>query len=119
MRADTQDLKKMQGILQRMEVLFPTDAKWAKEDTEFHISMAVASKNVIAIHIMQALKETFEGYFRIRQITTRDERKGPLLDQHKEIFGAIQSRKADTAKQSALNHIDYIAKLIKEDLNNK
>jgi GntR family transcriptional repressor for pyruvate dehydrogenase complex len=70
--ADAEDLHKMQEILERMEGIVPTDPKWAREDTDFHISIAVATKNVIAIHIMQALKETFESYFRIRKCGDRE-----------------------------------------------
>ena len=117
--AEEDDFVKLQEILERMEEADPTDAKWAKEDTDFHLAIASATKNVLATHIMYALKDTFESYFRIRRITTRDERKGPLLQQHKEIFKEIKARDADLARQRTNEHIDYIDKLISEDLLKK
>jgi GntR family transcriptional repressor for pyruvate dehydrogenase complex len=111
-----EDLELIKGILGRMNELVPTDSKWEKEDTDFHLAIASASKNVIAMHIMQALKDSFQSYFRVRRITTRDDRKGLLLRQHIEIFEAIGRRDPGLAERKTLEHLDFIERLILEDM---
>jgi len=115
-RASAEDLEKMKGILERMEQIVPTDSQWEKEDTGFHLAIAAATKNVLALHMMQALKDSFENYFRLRRIATRDERKGPLLQQHTEIYLAISQRDPDQAQEKVLDHLEFIEKLIVEDM---
>ncbi|MFH1243356.1 MAG: FadR/GntR family transcriptional regulator [Pseudomonadota bacterium] len=114
--ATAEDLEKLREILGRMEEVVPTDSKWEKVDTEFHLSIAAATKNVIAMHIMQALKDSFHSYFRLRRISTRDDRKGPLLNQHREIYEAISRKDPDLSKQKTFEHLGFIENLIIEDM---
>jgi GntR family transcriptional repressor for pyruvate dehydrogenase complex len=114
--ATAEDLDKIREILERMEQVLPTESKWEREDTSFHLAIAAATENVLALHMMQALKDSFESYFRLRRITTRDDRKGPLLQQHTEIYQAISRRDPDQAKEKVLDHLDFIERLIVEDM---
>ena len=114
--AKAADLKRMQGILKRMERVKPTTEGWEKADLDFHSAIAGATHNVIAMHIMEGLKESFHSYFRVKKFTTRFERKDVLLRQHKNIFEAIKRKKPKDARKRALEHLDYVEKLIGEDL---
>jgi GntR family transcriptional repressor for pyruvate dehydrogenase complex len=114
--ANAADLRHLRRILQRMQTAVPTEALWEKADYEFHSSIAGASHNVIAMHIMDGLKETFDSYFRVKKFTTRPERKDILLRQHRSIYEAIRSKDAKEARKRILEHLDYVEEMISEDL---
>ncbi len=114
--ATPENLQTTKDILKRMEKVLPTEKRWEKVDMEFHLSVAAATQNVIAMHIMEVLKDSFRSYFQIRRITTKDERKGILLQQHKDIFKAISQRNPSLAKKKTLEHLDFIEEIINEDM---
>lgn len=114
--AKSLDLKRMQGILRRMERGMPTTERWEKADLDFHSSLAAATHNVIAMHVMEGLKESFHSYFRVKQFTTRTERKDELLRQHKGIFDSIKRKNPRDARQRVLEHLDYVEEWIREEL---
>lgn len=114
--ANGADIKRMQSILRKMEKGKPTTQVWEKADLDFHSSVAAATHNVIAMHIMEGLKESFHSYFRVKKFTTRTERKDLLLKQHKSIYEAIRVRNAREARKKALDHLDYVEEMINENL---
>lgn len=112
------DLDKIRGALERMQQMALTDTRWDKEDTDFHMSIAAASKNVIATHIMQTLKESFADYFKLRRTTIREDKtkKGIYLQQHLEIYEAIRQKDPDLSRRKVLEHLEIIEKVIVKDL---
>lgn len=112
------DLDKIRGALERMQQMAVTDTRWDKEDTDFHMFIAAASKNVIATHIMQTLKESFADYFRLRRTTIREDKtkKGIYLQQHLEIYEAIHQKDPDLSRRKVLEHLEIIEKVIVKDL---
>ncbi|MFB0506438.1 MAG: FadR/GntR family transcriptional regulator [Thermodesulfobacteriota bacterium] len=114
--AMAEDLEKMRGILERMGRIVPTDREWEAVDVEFHLSIAAATHNVIAIHIMEALKESFSSFFRSRKVFSRPERKDLLWQHHHEIYRAISQRDPVLAKQKIVAHLDFIEKKITEEM---
>jgi GntR family transcriptional regulator, transcriptional repressor for pyruvate dehydrogenase complex len=113
------DFKKMQGILKRMEKVSPPQAVWEKADLDFHSSIAAATHNVIAMHVMEGLKDSFLTYFRIKKFTTKPERKDALLRQHRDIFEAVKQKDPVQARKRIIEHLDYVEKMIAEDLLGK
>jgi GntR family transcriptional regulator, transcriptional repressor for pyruvate dehydrogenase complex len=113
------DLKRMQSTLRRMEKGKPTTEGWEKADLEFHSCIAAATHNVIAMHIMEGLKESFYSYFRVKKFTTRTERKDLLLLQHRSILEAIRERNPRAARKKALEHLDYVEELITENMGGR
>jgi GntR family transcriptional repressor for pyruvate dehydrogenase complex len=114
--ATAEDLEKMEGILEKMARIAPTDREWEGLDVEFHLSIAAATHNVIAIHIMEALKDSFGSFFRFRKVLTRSERKDLLWQHHDEIYRAISQRDPFLARQKLVRHLDYIEKKITEEM---
>jgi len=114
--ATADDLEKMAEILEKMEKLVPTDTEWEGADVEFHLSIAAATHNVIAIHIMEALKDSFGSFFRFRKVLTRPEKKDLLWQHHHEIYRAISQRDPFLAKRKIVYHLDYIEKKIAEEM---
>lgn len=114
--ATAEDLKKLKGILEKMKNSTPGDREWEEADVEFHLSVAAATYNVIAMHIMEALKESFSSFFRFRKVLTRPEKKDLLLQHHDEIYGAISQRNPSLAKRKIVAHLRYIEKKIREEM---
>lgn len=106
------DLKVIQTIFDKMEVAHsrrnPTDE--ARLDADFHLSIIEASHNVIMLHMMRSMYELLrEGVFYNRQAmfkqrTTRD----GLLDQHRAINDAIQSRDPVASRAAVEAHLTYV-----------
>ena len=116
--ATDEDLEKIRSALEQMQQMALTDNRWDEEDTDFHMSIAAATKNVIAIHIMQTLKESFEDYFRLRLTTIREDKtkKGIYLKQHEEIYEAIRRKDSELSRRKVLEHLRIIEEVIIEDL---
>lgn len=110
------DLKKIQEILKTMEAAKLSDAMWEKADLDFHSSIAAATHNLIAMHLMEGLKDSFHNYFRVKKFSTKPERREVLLEQHKDIFKAIKAKKPREAKKNMLEHLDYVEEIINKDL---
>ena len=110
------DLKKMQGILKKMEKVKPPESAWERADLDFHASVAAATHNVIAMHVMEELKDSFHAYFRVKKFSTKPERKEVLLRQHKDIFEAIKQKNPEEARKKIMEHLDYVVQMITEDL---
>jgi GntR family transcriptional repressor for pyruvate dehydrogenase complex len=114
--ATAEDLERMAGIVERMAASTPGDSEWEEVDVEFHLSIAAATHNVIAIHIMEALKESFGSFFRFRKVLTRPEKKDLLLRHHHEIYRAISQKDPSLAKRKIIDHLNYIEKKIREEM---
>ena len=114
--ATAEDLERMAGILEGMATSTPGDRKWEEVDVEFHLSVAAGTHNIIAIHIMEALKESFGSFFRFRKVLTRPEKKDLLLRHHHEIYRAIIQGNPSLAKRKIVDHLDYIEKKIREEM---
>lgn len=110
--AGARDLEKMQQLLSKMERLSPKDRKWEQTDMEFHFALVTATHNVIAIHIMEALKIDFVSFFDFRQNLPKMDEKDLLLKHHYEVYQAIKRGDASSAKKKILDHLDFIAKKI-------
>jgi GntR family transcriptional repressor for pyruvate dehydrogenase complex len=114
--ATVEDLEKMKGILEKLKNSTPGDTGWEEADVEFHLSVATATYNVIAMHIMEALKDSFGSFFRFRKVLTRPEKKDLLVQHHHEIYKAISQRDPSLAKRKIVAHLRYIEKKIREEM---
>ena len=114
--AKPSDLKKMRSSLEKMKKAKFSDARWEKADLGFHAYIAEATHNLIAMHVMEGLKDSFHSYFRIKKFTTKPEKRDVLLKQHQEIFKAIKEKNPSKARKKMLRHLDYIEEMIAKDL---
>lgn len=106
------DLKVVQAVFSRMETADPkrTAEDEAQLDAQFHMAIIEASHNVVMLHMMRSMYELLrEGVFYNRQVmfnqrTTRN----TMLDQHRAINDALQTRDGAAAKEAVHAHMDYI-----------
>ncbi len=117
--ATVADLRKMEKILKKMENSNPPQSQWERMDLEFHSSIAAATHNIVAVHVMEGLKESFRTYFRVKKYTTRPERKDVVIKQHRDVYEAIRNRNPKDAKKKILVHLAYVERMISEDLLRK
>jgi GntR family transcriptional repressor for pyruvate dehydrogenase complex len=115
MAAKAADMRALQESLKRMERHEPGEAAWEKADLRFHSAIAAASHNVIAIHIMDGLKSSFNDYFKAKKFALGPERKDVLSQQHTGILAAIQQKNPQKAKARVTEHLEYVAEVIRRD----
>lgn len=106
------DLKLIDTIFGKMELAHqkrdPSDE--AQLDAEFHMAIIEASHNVIMLHMLRSMFELLrQGVFYNRQVMfknrmTRDQ----LLDQHRAINAAIQTRDPAAAREAIGAHMAYV-----------
>jgi GntR family transcriptional repressor for pyruvate dehydrogenase complex len=114
--ATTEDLKNMEDILGKMKKVASKDKQWEELDLELHLSFAKATHNVIAVHMMEALKTNFKPFFKFAKSMPRSEKIDVLWQHHFEIFSAIKSRKPRAAQKKVIDHLNFIEKKLKEDM---
>jgi len=118
LEATGEELQGMQEILEKMKQVAAKDKQWEKLDLELHLSFAKATHNVIAVHIMEALKVNFGPFFKFTKSMPSSEKIDVLWQHHYEIFKAIERRDPETAKRKVIEHLNFIEEKIKEDMGN-
>ena len=114
--ASSEDLRNMQEILAKMKKVASKDKQWEELDLKLHLSFAKATHNVIAVHMMEALKTNFKPFFKFAKSMPRSEKIDVLWQHHFEIFTAIKSRKPRAAQKKVIDHLNFIEKKLKEDM---
>ncbi len=98
LEATGEELQGMQEILEKMKKVVSKDKQWEKLDLELHLSFAKATHNVIAVHIMEALKVNFRPFFKFTKSMPSSEKMDVLWQHHYEIFKAIERRDPETCQ---------------------
>ncbi len=110
--ASDTDLKVIDTIFRKMEAAHPkrNPNDEAQLDADFHLAIIEASHNVIMLHMMRSMYELLrEGVFynrsmMFKQRTTRSD----LLEQHRTINTALQSRDPEAACAAIVAHLTYV-----------
>lgn len=121
------DLAVVNNVLKKMETAHkkrdPSDE--ARLDADFHLAIIEASHNVLMLHMMRSMYDLLrEGVFYNRKVMFRQRiARETLLDQHRAINTALQSRDPAGAKAAIEAHLDYVraslADQLKADRNEK
>ncbi|WP_417268864.1 FadR/GntR family transcriptional regulator [Celeribacter sp.] len=116
--ASDTDLQVIQTIFDKMEAAHPkrnpTDE--ARLDAEFHLSIIEASHNVIMLHMMRSMFDLLrEGVFYNRSVMFKQRtNRAQLLDQHRDINAALQSRDPERARTAVTQHLDYVERALND-----
>ena len=114
------DLAVVDSVFQRMVAAHkkrdPSDE--AKLDAEFHLAIIEASHNVVMLHMMRSMYDLLrEGVFYNRQIMFRQRTtRQTLLDQHRDINDALQSRDPAAARAAVEEHMDFVSNTLSDHL---
>ena len=116
LEATSAELQGMLEILQKMKKMASKNKQWEELDLALHMSFAKATHNVIAVHIMEALKVNFGPFFKFTKSMPSSEKIDVLWQHHYEIFKAIERRDPETAKHKVIEHLNFIEEKLKEDM---
>lgn len=106
------DLKVVDAIFRKMEAAHikrdPSDE--AELDAQFHMAIIEASHNIVMLHMMRSMFDLLrQGVFYNRQIMFRNRmNRDTLLDQHRAINTALQSRDPAAARAAVERHLDFV-----------
>ena len=116
LEATAEELKDMKKILGKMKMVASKDKQWEKLDLELHLSIAKATHNIIAVHIMDALKANFNLFFKFTKSMPSSERLDVLWQHHHDIVDAIVCKDSNSAKQKVIDHLNFIEEKIRKDM---
>jgi len=117
------DLKVVDQVFHRMEEAHQkrNPADEARIDADFHLSIIEASHNTVMLHMMRSMYELLrEGVFYNRQIMFRQRTtRKMLLDQHRAINAALQTRNPAAARAAVEAHMDFVAEALTDHLKSE
>ena len=106
------DLAVIDSIFKKMEVAHQkrNPADESQLDADFHLAIIEASHNIIMLHMMRSMYELLrEGVFYNRSIMFKQRMtREHLLDQHRAINEALQTRDRTGARAAVAAHLDYV-----------
>jgi GntR family transcriptional repressor for pyruvate dehydrogenase complex len=116
--ASNTDLQVVQTIFDKMVAAHParnSDAESAL-DAQFHMAIVEASHNVIMLHMMRSMYDLLRnGVFYNRQVMFKQRTtRSALLDQHRAINDAIQTRNPEAARSAVETHLDYVERALRD-----
>ncbi len=113
------DLQVVQTLFDKMEAAHQTRnaEEEARLDADFHMSIFEASHNVVMLHMMRSMYDLLrEGVFYNRSVMFKQRiTRGLLLDQHRAINTALQSRDIAGVRRAVEAHLDYIETCLRND----
>lgn len=107
-QARAADLAAMREKLDRMKALELTDPGWEQNDVEFHVAIARATRNPMAVRMIEILRETFGALYRLRRVANHLESKPLIWKHHWAIYDAIRRRSPEAATKAIVAHMDYV-----------
>jgi len=119
-RADLNKLRRTFNAMQKQ--LGKHDALAdAGADTEFHMTIAEASKNVALVHIVHGIFNLLRtSSYLARDLLYRQQENIPILhEQHAAIFDAIVARDPETARSAAQLHFAFVQASLREMSQNR
>jgi GntR family transcriptional repressor for pyruvate dehydrogenase complex len=115
-RVTDDDLAEMERVLEAQRRKLKTGQSAIGEDTAFHAVLARATRNRVAVRIMETLNDLL---IESRKLTLRQKgRPERSLSGHEAIVAAMRRRDPDAAAQAMRAHIDQIADLLQPDHGN-
>lgn len=93
----------------------------ARLDAQFHMSLIEAGHNVVMLHMMRSMFDLLrQGVFYNRSVMfARNTTRSTLLEQHRAINAAIQSRDPAAARAAVESHLSYVAQALAAHLRSE
>ncbi|QHS52198.1 FadR/GntR family transcriptional regulator [Edaphobacter sp. 12200R-103] len=101
--AEGQDLKKLEDLVARMEESVGDARRFAALDLEFHLCLAKASNNKLALDLVAVIRGQLErGVAKVLQLPDAM----PLsVEEHKQILQAVMNRDSEQARAAMQHHL--------------
>jgi GntR family transcriptional repressor for pyruvate dehydrogenase complex len=116
-----ENLALMGQYLERMEKAAADNTLDLRDDLDFHLSIAKASNNVLRSHILKSIFELFIEYlhFVAGTMTVQPGRVQRLLEQHRNIYTAIEAKDQEKARQMMEDHLIWVEGKWKKNIKGK
>ena len=112
------DLKVIQAIFDKMETAHSRNAteEEAHLDAQFHMAIIEASHNVVMLHMMRSMYDLLQqGVFYNRQMMFQQRAtREAILDQHRTINAALQSRDPEKAHEAVHQHLSFVRRCMED-----
>jgi GntR family transcriptional repressor for pyruvate dehydrogenase complex len=114
-RSDATDLKAIENAIVEMEIDTRAGGLGTEGDLDFHMAIAMATKNPMQIYLMRNVSDFLHVGIRKNLLHLYEVPKNivEILLQHKAIFEAIRSGDPDAAAKAMKNHIDFVIAFFK------
>ncbi|MEX3007102.1 FadR/GntR family transcriptional regulator [Hoeflea sp. TYP-13] len=117
-RATKADKDLLQGIVESMREAHAQEDfdREAALDVEFHSAIGEAAHNIILLHTLRSCYRLLSNgvFFNRALIYQYSGSRDRLLEQHIAIFEAIAASNPDMAKRAAENHMEFVARTLKQ-----
>jgi GntR family transcriptional repressor for pyruvate dehydrogenase complex len=122
-RANADDLKKLEGIVKRLVKAYDSgDTERTEEhraDADFHEAIAKASHNTMFLHLHGSLLRILREHISLNLIGLESHTRriaDQLRQQHVNIWTAIRKHQPEAARQAMVAHIDFTwSELVRRD----
>ena len=117
-RANTEDIQKLEKILEKDLDNLRHNRNDAKTDADFHVTIALATHNTLFSHLMASCYQILWNTQKVsrEKIFKNKGNRKLISEQHVKIFEAIRDRAADRAAKEARNHIDFVERELRKVL---
>ncbi len=116
-RRTEQDLEQMTTAIDEMTAGLGAQDRYITADLQFHIAVAVATRNRVALRMMHAIRDLLQrALAQIYHIPGSPERS---ITQHRAILDAIRTRDVEAARQRMREHLLRVEGDIQSVLTNR
>ena len=117
-RATSQEIERLEEIVQEMGQDLKKNRLGAKSDFDFHATITEATHNEAYNHIMHTVHDLLQEEMRIAwgSIFRKKDKRKKLFDQHKKLFEAIRQHDPKKAAEEALLHLSFAEQNFREGL---
>jgi GntR family transcriptional repressor for pyruvate dehydrogenase complex len=123
-RRTPEDIAKLRKLIETMESCLERNdtSEGERADADFHMAIAEASGNSLFVQLMESLSDRFAGSIRqTRELWFYREKAtaSRLLDEHRQIFEAIENRDKRRATELVSEHLSKVEQVLRGALANK
>lgn len=115
-RAGAADLAVLRQKLGRMKELDLADEAWEQNDVEFHVAIARATGNPVAVRMIEILRESFSALYRLKQVIPKREDKQLIWKHHWDVYEALRKRSPEAARKAIVAHMDYVERQLEASM---
>jgi GntR family transcriptional regulator, transcriptional repressor for pyruvate dehydrogenase complex len=109
-RATQEEIDTLAKLLKEMERQAARGGWDPKVDAQFHYTITTATHNTLQLHVLDTIRGLFHATIELA-LTEFYRREGyleALLAQHRSIYEAISDRNPEQARQSMMDHLQFV-----------
>jgi GntR family transcriptional repressor for pyruvate dehydrogenase complex len=118
-RATPEHIKRLERILGEMKEDFQKNRLGARTDLEFHYTIAETTQNHAFLHLISTIHDLLQEELRVAwgSVFNKKDKRRRLMEQHQNIFYAIQNHDGQRAGEEAGLHLDFVEREWKDALS--